>query len=329
MGTSEVEISVFKGPAELATLYSSLPALFLAHPKASERFWEFFAANIRNRNTRRAYYKAACRFSVWCEGRGLLDLRKVRPIDVATFVEELQGTHSKPTVKQHLAALRMLFDWLVVGHTLDVNPAHAVRGPKYVVKKGKTPVLTADEARILLDSIDTSSVMGLRDRALIALMAYTFARVGAALAMRVEDYFIQGRRGWVRLHEKGGKRHEVPAHHNLDEYIEAYIKDAGLQVDPKGLLFRTIAGKTGRLTALPLSQADAYRMIRRRAKAAGIRTKIGNHTFRATGITAYLKNGGKLEIAQQIAAHESSRTTGLYDRRDDDVSLDEVERIGI
>jgi integrase/recombinase XerD len=179
------------------------------------------------------------------------------------------------------------------------------------------------------DWIDTSTVMGLRDRALIALMAYTFARVGAALAMKVEDYFIQGRRGWVHLHEKGGKRHEVPAHHNLDEYVEAYIKIAGLEADPKGLLFRTVAGKTGRLTALPLSQADAYRMIRRRAKVAGIRTKIGNHTFRATGITAYLKNGGKLEIAQQIAAHESSRTTGLYDRRDDDVSLDEVERISI
>jgi integrase len=133
----------------------------------------------------------------------------------------------------------------------------------------------------------------------------------------------------VRLHEKGGKRHEVPAHHNLDEYIEAYIKSARLATDAKGRLFRSIAGKTGKLTALPLSQADAYRMIRRRAQAAGIRTKIGNHTFRATGITAYLKNGGKLEIAQQIAAHESSRTTGLYDRRDDDVSLDEVERIGI
>jgi integrase len=170
--------------------------------------------------------------------------------------------------------------------------------------------------------------MGLRDRALIALMAYTFARVGAALALKVEDYFVQGRRGWVRLHEKGGKRHEVPAHHNLDEYIEAY-RGCGPAGRPKGLLFRTVAGKTGRLTTLPLSQADAYRMIRRRAKAAGIQTKIGNHTFRATGITAYLKNGGKLEIAQQIAAHESSRTTGLYDRRDDDVNLDEVERIGI
>ena len=147
--------------------------------------------------------------------------------------------------------------------------------------------------------------------------------------MKVEDYFVQSRRSYIRLHEKGGIEHAVPAHHNLDEYIEAYIKVAGIVDDAKGFLFRTVAGKTGRLTTLPSSQPDAYRMIRRRAEAAGIKTKIGNHTFRATGITAYLKNGGKLEIAQQIPAHESSRTTGLYDRRDDDVNLDEVERIGI
>jgi integrase len=147
-----------------------------------------------------------------------------------------------------------------------VNRAHAVRGPKHVVKKGKTPVLTADEARVLLDNIDTSTGEGLRDRALIALMAYSFARTGAVVAMKVEDYFAQGR-SWVCLYEKGGKQHEVPAHHNLAAYIEAHIKVAGLEGDPKGLLFRTVAGKTGRLTTLPLSQADTYRMIRRRAKA--------------------------------------------------------------
>ena len=333
----------FAGPRELATVAARLPALFVAGPKAAERFWEFFTANIRNKNTRRAYYKAACRFSDWCAGHGLPDLALVKPIHVAAFIEELLGELSKPTVKQHLAALRMLFDWLVVGHIIDVNPAHAVRGPKHSQKKGKTPVLTAEEARTLLDSIagtrmvklkgggkqEVPCMAGLRDRALIGLMVFTFARVGAATAMKVEDYFIQGRRGWVRLYEKGGKRHDVPANHKLDEYLEAYIKGATLEMDPKGPLFRTAAGKSDALTRLPMSQADAYRMIRRRAKAAGIHTKIGNHTFRATGITAYLRNGGRLEIAQQIAAHESSRTTGLYDRRGDDVSLDEVERIVI
>jgi integrase/recombinase XerD len=140
---------------------------------------------------------------------------------------------------------------------------------------------------------------------------------------------VQGRRGWIRLHEKGGKRHDVPANHNLDEYLETYIEQVGIKDDPKGPLFRTVFGKTDRLMRRPMTQADAYRMIRRRAKAAGIDTKIGNHTFRATGITAYLRNGGRLEVAQQIAAHESSRTTGLYDRRGDDISLDEVERIAI
>src|SRR5215831_5047210 len=182
---------------------------------------------------------------------------------VAAFVEDLQGTHSKPTVKQHLAALRMLFDWLVVGHVIDVNPAHSVRGPKHVVKKGKTPVLTAEEARVLLNSIAPSSIVGLRDRALIALMVYTFARVGAAVAMRVEDYFIQGRRGWVRLHEKAGKQHDVPANHTLDEYLEAYIRRARLDSDPKRCLFWTAVGETDTLTDGPMRQPDAYRMIRR------------------------------------------------------------------
>jgi len=306
-----------------------VPVLFLPDAKASTRFWEFFTATIRNKNTRRAYYAAACRFSEWLQGKRIAELGLVKPIHVAAYVEQLTETHSKPTVKQHLAALRMLFDWLVTGHIIDVNPAHAVRGPKFTVRKGKTPVLNADEARTLLDSINNNTMVGLRDRAVIALMVYTFARVGAVITMKVEDYFIQGRRGWIRLHEKGGKRHEVPANHNLDEYLERYIEAVGLAAEPKSPLFRTAAGRTGNLTSKPMAQADVYRMIRRRAREAGIKTKIGCHTFRATGITAYLKNGGKLETAQRIAAHESSRTTGLYDRRDDDISLDEVERIAI
>jgi integrase/recombinase XerD len=337
------DILLYEGPRDLADVTARRPALFLAEPQAAERFWEFFTATLRNRNTRRAYYKAVCRFSAWCEGRGLHALAHVKPMHVAAFIEELGRTLSKPTVKQSLAALRMLCDWLVVGHVLDGNPAHAVRGPTHRVKTGKTPVLTAEEARALLDSIpvvkavrrpdDTDAeapcLVGLRDRALIALMVYTFARVGAATGMKVEDYFIQGRRGWVRLHEKGGKRHELPTHHNLDAYLEAYLTGAALDTDPKGPLFRTAVGKADALTARPMRQADVYRMIRRRAEAAGIRTKIGCHTFRATGITAYLRNGGRLEVAQQMAAHESPRTTGLYDRRGDDVSLDEVEKIAI
>jgi integrase/recombinase XerC len=137
------------------------------------------------------------------------------------------------------------------------------------------------------------TVVGLRDRALIGLMVYSFARIGAALGMAVEDVFTQNRRLWVRLREKGGKRHAMPCHHNLDEYLTAYLDGAELRGDPKGPLFRTIGRGTGKLTRTVLPQANAYAMIRRRAAAAGIATKLGNHSFRATGITAYLKKAAR------------------------------------
>ena len=208
----------------LAGLAAKPPAVFLPDRKAGELFFGFFTAHIRNRNTRRAYYKAACRFSDWCEGRGLLDLGVVKP-------------------------------------------PHAVRGPKYSQKKGRTPVLDRDEARALIAAIDTSSLTGLRDRALIGIMIYTFARVGAVLQMKVGDYFSQGRRGWVRLHEKGGKEHEAPCIPKLETYLDEYIAAAGIGNDKDGPLFRT----TGRSTGTPhrMTQQDAYRMIQRHAKRGG------------------------------------------------------------
>ena len=145
----------------------------------------------------------------------------------------------------------MLLDWLVVGQVLAVNPAHAVRGPKYVVRRGKTPVLSEEKARRLMESIDTSTVVGLRDRALIGVMTYAFARIGAVVAMRVDDYYPNGKR-WVRLHEKGGKRHEMPAHHKLEAFLDEYLATAGIRDDGKGLLFRTARGRTGALTGEPM-----------------------------------------------------------------------------
>jgi len=308
---------------------SEVPAtIAAAGPRAGLRFLEFFTANIRNPNTRRAYHRACSDFFLWTQSRHL-ELERIGPVHVAAYVEKLCKELSRPSVKQALAAIRMLYNYMVVGQAVPFNPATSVRGPKHVVKKGKTPVLSAGEARQLLDSIDTSSIVGLRDRALIALMIYTFARVGAATAMDIEDWYVQGGRWWVRLHEKGGKRHDMPAHHNLEQYMEAYLALAGKGHGKSTPLFRTAKGRTGRLTDHRMIQPEVYLMVRRRAAAAGIRTKIGNHTFRATGITTYLKNGGKLEVAQQMAAHESARTTGLYDRRGDEISLDAVEKIVI
>ena len=312
----------------IANYAASIPALVsTAGEHASLRFLEFFAAQIRNPHTRRAYARAVTNFFYWCESRGMRSLTQVQPMHVATWIE-IQGHEvSVPSVKQQLAAIRHLFDWLVTGQVVPINPAASVRGPRHIVRTGKTLVLDPEEARQLLDSIDTSKPIGLRDKALIALMVYSFARVGAALAMRVEDVYTQKRRIWVRLHEKGGKQHAMPAHHNLEAALTAYIEGTGLAADPEGPLFRTIGRGTDQLTRTPLPQANAHAMVRRRALAAGIQTKIGNHSFRATGITAYLKNGGTLEKAAAMANHASTRTTQLYDRRNDEMSLDEVERI--
>jgi site-specific recombinase XerD len=308
----------------------NLPALVaISGEPAARRFIDFFTSNIRNRNTREAYRRAVTDFLAWCEERGIASLAAVAPLHVATWIELLGQTSSAPTVKQKLAALRHLFDWLVIGQVVPLNPASSVRGPKHSVRKGKTPILEPAEARKLLDRIDVTTPVGLRDRALIGLMAYSFARVSAALGMKVEDVYSERRRLWVRLREKGGKRHEMPCHHNLEAYLTAYIEGTGIAADPKGPLFRTLGRKTKQLTRTPLPRANAYAMIQRRTANAGIATRIGNHSFRATGITAYLKNGGTLEKAASMANHASTRTTQLYDRRADEVTLDEVERVGI
>ncbi|MCX2563678.1 tyrosine-type recombinase/integrase [Acetobacter thailandicus] len=305
-----------------------LPALIAtAGDSARQRFMEFFAAQIRNPNTRRAYARAVSGFLSWCDDHHIRHLPDITPLHVATWVELENRRVSAPSVKQALAALKHIFDWLVTGQIIPTNPAASVRGPAHSVRVGKTPVLEAHEARALLDSIDTSTSSGLRDRALIALMVFSFARIGAALSMRVEDVFIQNRRLWVRLNEKGGKQHAMPCHHTLEEYLHAYLDGTGLADTPKSWLFCTIKRGTKHFSQNRLEQPDAYAMVRRRAKAAGIKTAIGNHTFRATGVTTYLKNGGTLENAAAMANHSSTRTTQLYDRRRDDISLDEVERI--
>ena len=286
--------------------------------KASWRYVEFFAAAIRNPNTRRAYLRATGRFLAWCDRRGLA-LATIPPVDVGAYVEMLGTQVAAPSVKQQLAAIRMLFDWMVVGQAMPTNPASVVRGPKHVVKVGVTPVLEASEWRALRD---------MRDRALIATLTYSFARIGAALAMKVEDLRPKGS-GWqIRLHEKGGEQHAMPCHHQLAEALHAYVDAAGIAEDRKGVLFRTSRGHAANtLASQAMRQADAWRMVRRRAAVAGITTPIGWHSFRATGITAYLANGGALEHAQAMAAHESPRTTKLYDRTRERLTQDEVERI--
>jgi integrase/recombinase XerD len=323
--------------------FDALPALFTnAGEKSAHRVLEFFTANIRNRNTRQAYSQAVHRFSAWTDAHALR-LEQLTPVHIAAYVEQLGRELAKPSVKQHLAALRMLFDYLVTGQIIPSNPAASVRGPKYVVKQGKTPVLAQDEARTLFESIDHKmdphgrwgykddaelTVAELRDRALIGVMVYSFARIGAVLGMDVEDYCQQGQRSWLRLHEKGGKEHQVPMHRRLKQYLDAYLAAAGIAGAKGTPLFRSIDAKR-RLTDRRLLPRDALAMVKRRARAAGLGDDICCHSFRATGITNFLEHGGSVERAMKIACHESPRTTKLYDRTSDELTAEEIERIQI
>jgi site-specific recombinase XerC len=277
----------------------------------------------------------------WCNKHSL-PIEDIEPPHVAAYIDELatggppHPETGKPdpkplaplSVKQHLAAIKHWFDYLVTGHVLAINPAHAVRGPRYSQEVGKTPVLEREEARTLLDSIDASTVAGARDRALLALMLFSFARVGAVVGMRVRDYRGAGSRtASFTLHEKGGKFHRVPAHVVAAEYLDAYIALAGLQDSPDAPLWQGMPARTGVLTGKAMSERAALDIVKRRCKAAGLPADICNHSFRATGITLHQDANGDLDAARQIAGHASVKTTQLYNRSGDKKKRTEVERV--
>ena len=245
----------------------------------------------------------------------------VRPVHVATYVELMIGTHQPQTVKQHLAALRMLFDWFVIRQVVPSNPTTPVKGPRYSVRVGKTPVLSAKEARQLLDAIETDTAIGRRDRALIAFMIYTFARVSAALAVSIGDLFVQEGQPWVRLREKGGKDHVMPLHPELEAAIGLYLSKLP-NASPEMPPFRAGGGRSGALESHRLTRGDAWAMVQRRASAAGLNTRTTCHSFRATGITVFLNNGGTIDRAGAMAGHASTKTTELYDRRSREIEVD-------
>jgi site-specific recombinase XerD len=320
-----------------------MPALLAAAgPKARRRVLEFFGASIRNENTRKAYIKACASFFTFLEQNGVTALDDIEPLHVAAYLEAMHkalaangsAKFSVATQKQHIAAVRVLFDYLVTGGILAHNPALSVRAPRQSVTKGKTPTLSTDEAGDFLRSIEKDSLAGLRDRALVGMMAFTFARISAVVGLNIGDLFRQKKRLWVRLHEKGGKVHDMPCHHTLEEYLTEYMDAAALPDRPSTPLFQSIKRRPygrgeAQLSGRRLSRVEAWQMVQRRGLAAGIETHICNHTFRGTGITTYLENGGTLENAKNMAAHASVRTTQLYDRRRDDVTLDEVVKINI
>jgi integrase/recombinase XerD len=306
----------------------ALPSLIAAAGPAAAFAWdEFFSGSIRNPHTRRAYAHAVRRFLAWAASEGH-ELHRITPGQVGGYLDRLPGTI--PTKKQHLAALRGFFDALVLRHVVILNPALSVRAERYTVVEGKTPEITIAHARALLASLDTGHVVGLRDRAVIAVLIYTAARIGAVAGLKRGSLTHDGMQWTLRFAEKNGKSREIPLRHDLQGMVLAYLEAAGLADAAKDApLFPSAIGKTSQLATTPATAGDLGRMVKRRMKDAGLPARLSPHSFRVTAITDLLNQGVPLEDVQHLAGHSDARTTRLYDRRQKVVTRNVVERISV
>lgn len=305
-----------------------LPAIVTNEGAAGRFAWEeFFDGNIENENTRAAYSHAVRQFLTYCETLGL-SLNRVSPRIIRYYIDGLDN--AKPTKKLHLSAIRGFFDMLVLRHAVVLNPAASVKAPRCDVVEGKTPEISIENCRRLLSSINTTHVVGLRDRAVIAILIYTAARVGAVAKLRRCDFYFSGEQYQLRFDEKGSKSREIPVRQDLQRFIREYIEAACLEYsDKSSLLFRTTIRRTRQLTQNAMSPGDMSRMVKRRMRDAGLPPNLSPHSFRVTTITDLLSQNIPLEDVQRLAGHKDPRTTRLYDRRDKKVTRNLVERISI
>jgi site-specific recombinase XerD len=300
------------------------PAIVKAAGKAAEFAWEeFFQAEIANAHTRKNYMHAVRKFLTWVEDRGL-ELPRISPGDVGEYFQGLEL--ATPTKKLHLAALRRFFDRLVNRHVCVINAAATVKAERYSVVEGKTPEIGPEQARTLLRSIDVSDPVGLRDRAILAVLVYTAARVGAVAKLTVKNLVHDGSQYTLRFSEKGGKSREIPVRHDLEQFLLGYIQSAGIHEGP---LFRTANRKTKTLTRNAMTGIDVCRMMKRRLKAAGLPGHFSPHSFRVATVTDLLEQNVPLEDVQYLAGHADPRTTRIYDRRRREITRNIVERISI
>lgn len=331
MSDAKNEIVVHDGTTTGGLIQSSgpvtprnAPAIVKAAGKSAEFAWEeFFQAEIANAHTRKNYMHAVRQFLAWVEARGL-ELSRIAPGDVGEYLQGLEL--ATPTKKLHLAALRRFFDRLVNRHACVINPAATVKAERHSVVEGKTPDIGTAQARVLLKSIAVADPVGLRDRAVLAVLAYTAARVGAVAKLTMKNFVSDGTQYTLRFAEKGGKSREIPVRHDLERFLLAYIQAANIAEGP---LFRTANRKTRTLTARAMSGIDVCRMMKRRLKAAGLPGHFSPHSFRVTTVTDLLEQNVPLEDVQYLAGHADPRTTRIYDRRRRKVTRNVVERISI
>jgi integrase/recombinase XerD len=301
-----------------------------AGPNAVFAAKEFFSGMIRNKHTRRAYLHAVTLFLEWAAKHGGGELGQIAPWHVGQYVEEMTAATGIATRNLHLSALRHFFDNLVNRHAIMLNPARSVRGERLSVLEGRTPEIPIEQARKLLAAIDITNIIGLRDRAILAMLIYTGSRRGAIAKLKRGDFYHAGEQWLLHFGEKGGKSREIPVRHDLEAMIREYLDAAALSYAPKDTpLFQSALKKQRVLTGKPINGDDIYRMMKRRLKDFGMPLLYSPHSFRVTTITDLLEQNVPREDVQHLAGHADPRTTGLYDRRKRKISRNIVERISV
>ena len=303
----------------VSSMSKALPAIIYRAGEDVGVVWEeFFDQEIASLHTRRAYLHAVNKFLAWSESRGL-ELLEIIPGNVRQYLHEMPT--GVPTEKLHLAALRKFFECLVNHHLIVINPAASVRGTHYPVADRKTPEIQAQEVETLMKSIMTtykhksetrSDLLGLRDRAILAVLVFTAARVGAIARLTFDDLRPDGPEYSLCFLDKGGKSREIPVLADLRKVLFAYIQSAQISEGP---IFRAARGPTRTLKDHALKPDDICTMIKRRIKAAGLSIDLSPHSFRVAAITNLLKHNASLEDIQHLAGHADPRTTRLYDQR--------------
>jgi site-specific recombinase XerD len=233
-----------------------------------------------------------------------------------------------PTKKLHLSAIRRFCDLLVQRHVMLLNPALSVRTERYSSLEGKTPEITREQARRLLDSIPLQSPADRRDKAVLATLIYTAARVGAVAKLRLRDFTDDGQQSVLKFREKGGIDRTIPVRHDLQQWLTEYRELLGSSEDRAAPLFRTLT-RSGTLSDHPLSAIDISRLLKRRLQAAGLSTSPSPHSFRSLAATDLLLQGVPLEDVQYLLGHSDVRVTRLYDRRQRRVTRNIVEQIKV
>lgn len=304
---------------------AAVPRCVTAAGSAARFVWdEFFVGTLRNAHTRRAYSRAVTHFLAWSDAAAV-PLERVTPGMVGTYLDLLPA--SAPSKKVTLSALRRFFDALVLRHVIVLNPAASVRAERYEAVEGKTPEISAAEARRLLDSVETSTPIGLRDKAVIATLIFTAARAGAVGRLRRKDLVDDGTQYLLRFAEKGGKQRDIPVRHDLELLLRDLLRLC--DSDTSSPLFPTVLRRTGRFTDRPMTGTDVWRMVKRRLAGAGLSSRFSPHSFRVATVTDLLTQGVPLGDVQYLAGHADPRTTRLYDRRHRKVTRGLVERISI